>query len=376
MRNIFVMKSAKNAAAATLFISVLLLASSPLVGDAFAHGKDGHGTGHGDDPQAQIENATQAEPAADAHAEPNTTHDESGHAAPTDGHGEAVHGEGHAEEHSSIPHLQNLVTGWIGPLLPDSVAANLDAFIDPIYSLSVIICLSLFFITLSRKLSHRQPGRSQAAAEILLGGLYNLFRAIIGDTARRYTPYLGTLFIFILFNNLMGILPLGHAATSNFSTTTFALGAMTFFYVQGIALKENGILGYLHHMAGSPKTGMDWGFSILLFPLHLIGELIKPVSLALRLFGNIFGEDTLVATMVILGYLISKGIGGAFLPEGHAAFGFLPGVPLQLPFYFLGLLSSTIQALVFTLLATVYIALWLPHGDHGEGHDHQEAHGH
>ncbi len=118
----------------------------------------------------------------------------------------------------------------------------------------------------------------------------------------------------------------------------------------------------------SPKTGLDWGFSLLLFPLHVLGELIKPVSLSLRLFGNIFGEDTLVATMVILGYLITQLIFG---DGGFVAY--LPGVPLQLPFYFLGLLSSTIQALVFTLLATVYIALWLPHGDH----DHQdEALGH
>lgn len=365
MRNI----SVKRSAIATLYISVLLLASGPLATQALAHGKDGH---HGDDPQAQIEQA------AANHAEPNTSNDEPGHVDA----GAAVHGEEHAEKHSSTPHLYNLISGWIAPYVPAAVADNLTAFIDPIYSLTVIGFLCFFFVTLSRKLSHRDPSRSQAAAEILIGGLYNMFLAIIGPTARRYTPFLGTLFIFILFNNLMGILPLGHAATSNFSTTTFALGVMTFFYVQGIALKENGILGYLHHMAGSPKTGMDWGFSILLFPLHLIGELIKPVSLALRLFGNIFGEDTLVATMVILGYLISKGLGGIFLPEGSAVFGFLPGVPLQLPFYFLGLLSSTIQALVFTLLATVYIALWLPHGDHDHDHDHdhgqdhQEAHGH
>ena len=106
---------------------------------------------------------------------------------------------------------------------------------------------------------------------------------------------------------------------------------------------------------------MDWGFSLLLFPLHLLGELIKPISLSLRLFGNIFGEHTLVATMVILGGGVMVGLTGS---------DYIPGLPLQFPFYFLGLLSSTIQALVFTLLATVYIALWLPHGDHGEEHGH------
>jgi len=335
---------------------------------------------HGDDPQAK-----------DSPSEPNTTRDEPGHGENTpvghgggegqhgedayggDAHGEGAHGEGeHGEGHSAIPHLQNLVTGWIAPYLPEAVANNLTAFIDPLYSLFVAFLLSLFFIALSRQLDARKPGRREMAAEMIFGGLYSLFQAIIGPSARRYTPYLGTLFIFILCNNLAGMFPLGHAATSSFNATTFALGGLTFLYVQGIALKENGILGYLHHMAGSPKTAMDWGFSLLLFPLHLLGELIKPISLALRLFGNIFGEDTLVATMVILGYLLVKALGGIFLPDDSAVFGFLPGIPLQLPFYFLGLLSSTIQALVFTLLATVYIALWLPHGDH----DHAEAHGH
>ncbi len=360
--------SAKQLAVLALLVGAVIFASATAV----AHD---HGTG-----QTTDEHGTEV--SADAHGEPNTSHDEPGHATPADdGHGEESHGDdahggGHGEEHSSIPHLQNLISGWVGPLLPEAVNSQLMAYIDPLYSLFVALVLSLFFIALSRQLSARKPGRRQMAAEMIFGGLYSLFQAIIGPTARRYTPYLGTLFIFILCNNLSGMIPLGHAATSSFSTTTFALGMLTFFYVQGIALKENGILGYLHHMAGAPKTAMDWGFSVLLFPLHVLGELIKPLSLGLRLFGNIFGEDTLVATMVILGYLLMKGIGGLFMSGDAALFGFLPGLPLQLPFYFLGLLSSTIQALVFTLLATVYIALWLPHGDHDHDRVQNEAHGH
>ena len=57
-------------------------------------------------------------------------------------------------------------------------------------------------------------------------------------------------------------------------------------------------------MAGSPRSGMEWGFVVLLFPLHVLGEFIKPISLSLRLFGNIFGEDTLIATMVMLGGML------------------------------------------------------------------------
>ncbi len=298
----------------------------------------------------------------DTHTE-QVTHDDAhpadAHGADTHGdaaHGDAAHAEGDHGEHGSMPHLPNALT-FISQWVPENVAHILQEWTNPIYAFLVVIFTSIFFINLKKSLNTRKPSRTQMAVEMVLGGLYGLFVQIIGPTARRYTPFLGSLFLFILLNNLFGLIPLGHASTSAFNTTTLALGVITFLVVQIIALKENGIGGYLHHMAGSPKTGMDWGFSLLLFPLHLLGELIKPISLALRLFGNIFGEDTLVATMVLLGAGITYGLIGS---------DFVPGIPLQFPFYFLGLLSSTIQALVFTLLATVYIALWLPHGEeHG-----------
>ncbi len=328
----------------------LLFAVGMGPGSALAQGH-GSATEHSEDAHAH---AGQANHVDDDHYDPQGEHHPEGTA---EGHG-TDHGGGH----SSVPHMANILS-FLEPVLPAVVAENLLAFVDPFFSFILIIVLAFFFINLSKKLSSRNPGKTQMAVELVFGGLYGMFQEIIGPSARRYTPFLGTLFIFILLNNLMGMLPLGHAATSSFATTTFALGLMTFFYVQFYALKLNGLGGYLHHMAGSPKTGMDWGFSLLLFPLHLLGELIKPISLALRLFGNIFGEDTLVATMVILGYIVTQLIAG-----DSGVVGYLPGLPLQLPFYFLGLLSSTIQALVFTLLATVYIALWLPHDDHAEGH--------
>ena len=310
---------------------------------------------HDDTPATETE--SHADPHADPHAAPADAHAADTHAADTNGeaHGDDAHGA----EHSSIPHMANLVA-FISPYLPAVIGDNLTAFVDPFFSLIVIVLLALLFVSVSRNLSSRNPGRLQMALEMLVGGLYGLFQTVIGPSARRYTPFLGSLFIFIWINNLFGLVPLGHAATSSFATTTFALGLMTFFYVQFYALRLNGIGGYLHHLAGSPRTGMDWGFSLLLFPLHVLGELIKPISLSLRLFGNIFGEDTLVATMVILGYLLMN-----LIPGTESISAYMPGLPLQVPFYFLGLLSCTIQALVFTLLATVYIALWLPHEEHG-----------
>jgi len=341
-----------SAALAVLLLSAALFASAP----AWAQDQ-GHATE--DQHQEQTEDHGQTTGHSEGQGE-ETAHGETAHAADT-AHGETgEHGEGeHGGGHGGMPHLPNALT-FLESWLPGGAAQVLVDYKDPIFSLFVALLLALFFVGLSGRLDARRPGRRQMAAEMLLGGLSSLFETIIGPTYRRYTPYLGTLFIFIFANNLFGLVPLGHSSTSSFANTTFALGLMTFVYVQAIALKENGVGGYLHHLAGSPKSTLDWCLVPLFFPLHVIGELIKPVSLSLRLFGNIFGEDTLVATMVLLGAGISYSL------SGNAWW--VPGLPFQFPFYFLGLLSCTIQALVFTLLSTVYIALWLPHGHEAEGH--------
>ncbi len=344
-----------NRRSTSLWLAVLLGATLVLCGGyALAQHDDAHDA-HGEEAHSEAEHV-------------DAEHAEAGE------HGEAAHGDaehaaaGGHDDHSSIPHLTNII-GYATMIMVDddghpTAAANfLRDYTDPIFSLFVVAMLAIFFARVHANLDPRNPTRLQVAVEMILGGLYNIFENVIGTTARRYTPYLGTLFLFILVNNLVGLVPLSHSSTSSFAHTTFALGLCTFFYVQGVALKENGILGYLHHMAGSPKTGLDWGFSILLFPLHLIGELIKPISLSLRLFGNIFGEDTLIATMTILGTMLVYSILGQ---------DWLPGIPFQLPFYFLGMLTCTIQALVFTLLSTVYIALMLPHDEHHA----EEAPGH
>lgn len=282
-------------------------------------------------------------------------------------HGEtpgAAHGEAHAEhgeEHGAHP--PTLVTLLAGALQgdrpePTPAAAFLLRFQAPIFSGLIAIGLMTVLVRVATR-RREQPGRLQMAVELVFEGLYNIFRAVIGEQARRYTPYLGTLFLFILINNLAGLVPFLYASTSVINTTV-ALAICTFLYVQATGIRENGILGYLHHMAGSPRSGMEWGFSLLLFPLHLLGEFIKPLSLSLRLYGNIFGEETLTATFIVLG----AGVFGAHAPVGF---------PLQIPFMFLGMLTSTIQALVFTLLSTVYIALMLPHHDHG--HEAEAGHG-
>jgi len=276
------------------------------------------------------------------------------------------HADAHAGGHGGGFHLENLAKLLIANLWGVETAEALADWIDPIFSLLVALIIAAFFVSVGRALRDRDPTRKQLFAEAVVGGLYGMFRDILGERARRFAPYLGTLFIFILCNNLFGLVPLGHSSTASFVNTTLGLGLCTFLYVQYVGIRENGLGGYLYHFAGQPKSGIEWAFAFMIFPLELMGELIKPISLSLRLFGNIFGEDTLIAVMVILGVQLMN-----FLLHAvglDAAAPWFPGFPFQIPFYAIALIGSTVQALVFTLLSTIYISLMLPHGHEEEAH--------
>jgi F-type H+-transporting ATPase subunit a len=157
--------------------------------------------------------------------------------------------------------------------------------------------------------------------------------------------------------------PLMKAPTSNLNVT-FALAVTVFVYVQYTAISELGFLGWLDHLAGSPRSPIEWGLVPLAFPIHLIGELAKPVSLSCRLFGNIFGEDMLLVGFAGLGITLMATLGLGAVPVG---------VPFHFVFLFLALLTSVVQALVFAMLSTIYFLLMLPH-DHDHEHGHDQAH--
>ncbi len=253
------------------------------------------------------------------------------------------HGDTHeAEGHGGGTHLPNLISMVFGY---DSVVND---WVNVIFAFTIAI-----FFTICSNIVYRRrqmiPGKFQNFMEMLVEGMYNFIYSILGKETKKYLPFLGTLFFYILAMNWLGMVPFGHSPSTSL-TITASLSIMVFLYAQYTGIRRLGGLGYLHHMAGSPRELVSWCMVPLIFPLHIIGELAKPFSLALRLFGNITGEDTLIAVFVMLGISIL-----AFSPVG---------VPLQIPFYFLGLLLSTIQALVFTLLSTIYILLMLPHEEH------------
>ena len=243
-----------------------------------------------------------------------------------------------------------------------------------IFNVLVIALVSLIFFLASRRMP-QVPGRLQAACEAIVEWLDNFVCGILGPQGKQYTPFLGTLFIYILAMNLIGLVPLMKAPTSTsiimkiglitipVPTVTAALAIIVFCYVQFTGIKEQGLAGYLDHMAGTPRDIFGYVLMPLMFVIHLIGEFAKPLSLMFRLYGNVWGEDVLLAVFMSLGIGML-----AFLPIPAAA-------PLHFPFLLLAMVTGTIQAFVFTLLSTVYIAMMLPH-EHKEADPHAVSHSH
>ncbi len=245
------------------------------------------------------------------------------------------------ESSTELPSFMDLV-----PLEPHTLYFGLTKheLVPIVMSVTVIVLLGLFSIIATRRLQ-KVPGRLQSLLEIIVEGLENFTKSQLERAAGPFIPFIGTLFIYIFAMNMLGQIPLFHSPTSNFNTT-IALTLIVFFVTHYQGVKNNGVGGYLKHMAGKPI----W-LAPLVFPLHLMQELLsRPLSLSMRLFGNIMGEDTIIA--IFIGF-------SPFL------LGFIP-VPVHLPMVFLALLGSTIQAMIFSLLASFYIAGAI--GIHDEEH--------
>ncbi|KKM10842.1 hypothetical protein SY88_11950 [Clostridiales bacterium PH28_bin88] len=173
-----------------------------------------------------------------------------------------------------------------------------------------------------------KPRGWQHLPELAVQFIWSVLENLMGHHGRKFLPLVGTLFIFILFLNLSWVIPGMKPPTMDLSTTA-AFGVTTIILVQLIHIKEKGLKSYIKHwFAPNP----------LMAPLNIIEELVKPVSLSLRLFGNMFGEEMVVVILFIL-------------------------IPLFVPtmVQLLGVLMGFIQAFVFTLLTTTYIATHL-HG--------------
>ncbi len=244
-----------------------------------------------------------------------------------------------AATHITQLELPNLVTILASKLgVSSHLAQYLYVWENIIFSLIVVCVLTLTAYFASRK-SKFIPGRLQNACELIVGILDDFVCGVLGPKGRKYTPFIGTLFVYIISMNLFGLIPFMKSPTSSWSTT-FALAICVFVYVQYSALREKGFLGYVDHMMGKPRGILAFSVFIplMLLVLHIVSELVKPISLSLRLRSNIWGDDLLLAVLSGLG---------------------IAGVPLLLFSSLLAIVASVVQAVVFALLSTIYFALIL-----------------
>lgn len=210
----------------------------------------------------------------------------------------------------------------------------------------VIALLSLTSILGTRNL-RRVPSGLQNVLEFAVSSLDGFVKNVMGpEHGSKYTPVIGTFFIFILAMNMIGIVPGLMSPTTNINTTV-SLALIAFVLVQYYAISAVGLKKYLLHFAGEPI----W-LAPLMLPIHIIGELARPLSLSIRLFGNIFGEDMVIAILI----LIVTQVLGKFL------------IPAQFPMLLLAIFTSFVQAMVFSVLVSIYIAIGI--SEHSE-----EAHG-
>lgn len=209
------------------------------------------------------------------------------------------------------------------------------------------------------------PGQLQNGLEWIVESMEDVCGGLLGRHAERYLPFIFALFFYILTINLLGIIPGFMSATSTLDLT-LALALITFLYVQFWGIRNLGLIGYLDHLAGSPRDAIGWAMLPVMLPVHILGELAKPVSLSCRLFGNIFGEDTLIVVFV--------GATALCLKASLTALAVPPLLGISALFMMLQTLTAIVQALIFALLATVYLYMMLPHEEHahaeGEGHAH------
>jgi F-type H+-transporting ATPase subunit a len=170
--------------------------------------------------------------------------------------------------------------------------------------------------------------------ELLCDAILGMMSGVMGEkNAKRFFPVIASLAFFILFSNLAALIP-GFAPATDTLKTNLALSVLVFLLSHYYGLKEHGA-AYIKHFLG-PMPALAW----LIFPIELISHLVRPASLALRLMGNMAADHKVL----------------------FAFFALVPAF-VPVPFYFLGMLVCVVQALVFCLLATVYISMAIAH-DH------------
>lgn len=291
---------------------------------------------------------SEAAPAAAEHAEETAEHaEEAVHHAPiivqlvNHWFGEAAL----AFELKYTKPIWDKVLGWFGTT-PEAAfgpytAENAIPWYTVMFFIACILSVVIIWI-LKGKLSESEPGHGQQTLEVSVLAVRNMLADIIGPHGLKYFPVVMTFAVLILVSNLMGLFPLFMSPTAA-TSVTFALGLSSFLYYNYIGISENGIYNHLKHLAGP-----IWWIAPLIFPIELISNLIRPFSLGIRLFGNLFADEKVLETVAGLAPPYSQ---------------FLVPLPLMA----LSVFVAVVQTFVFILLSQLYLSevSHAPHDTHG-----------
>lgn len=234
--------------------------------------------------------------------------------------------------------------------LPGGIAIDLSLN-NSIMAMLIAAGLVIVFFEFATRRPAVVPGRAQLMAEGLFGYIDDMAHGIIGHESRKFFPYVFSIFLFILSMNMLGLF-LAFTATSQLAVTA-TLAVMTFLIVLVVGFARNGHKMYKLFV----PSGVPWYMLFLVTPIEVISFFLRPVTLALRLFGNMLGGH--VALKVFAGFVFSLaslgvvGIVGAVLP--------LLGVVALTSLEFL---VAFLQAFVFAVLTCVYLNDVVNLGDH------------
>jgi F-type H+-transporting ATPase subunit a len=244
--------------------------------------------------------------------------------------------------HESSPvsvFLNTYIFDPIARMLGIHLQAGHHALPDPIVMILLIaIALIIFAAWLGRKLSVENPSPVQHLIEVIFEAIQNLMKQVIGPDSSRFTPIIGTLAVYILIGNIIGMVPGFISPTSSLNVTA-SCGLTVFVYYNYQGIRKHGFLKYMKHFGGP----VVW-LAPLLFLIEIISHLARPFSLSVRLFGNIFAEELIISSLnqYIFPFFVSTIV------------------------MFLALLLSTIQSFIFIMLTMVYIsgAVEVAHDEH------------
>jgi len=232
--------------------------------------------------------------------------------------------------------LEPLEQFVIKPIVPLHIGKFDVSFTNSALLMTIAVLVVSAIVVIGTRREELVPGRIQSLGELAYEFVGNMIDETVGAEGQRYFPFIFTLFMFILFGNLLGLIPFGYSFTGQI-IVTFAMAAVVFIGVTLIGIWRHG----WHFLSFFVPHGVPFVLLVLLVPIELLSYLIRPFTLSIRLFANMLAGHTMLA--IFGGFAASIGVLG-LLPLG-----------LDILIFFLELLVAVLQAYVFAILTCLYL---------------------